>query len=159
VASCASSSAFDTASAAPTLELNRSGAIHREPAYAVHGDHHAPFHASRLDHRRRYRIRAATQRDNNRSMQQTLDRHGSQRAPDLKSSPMRARPFFVSGAQPCHRALRSRTIPIAAQSRISSRAFVQSGFNEVAWQALAEPSRERDLTEPSRFPNQIFSDS
>jgi hypothetical protein len=48
---------------------------------------------------------------------------------------------------------RSQTIPIAAPPCIFSRAFVQSGFNEVALEALAAPSRERDLTEPSRFNN------
>src|SRR6202022_1499234 len=47
----------------------------------------------------------------------------------------------------------------SALSRIASRAFVQSGFNEVASQAPAAPSRQRDLTEPSRFPNQDCSDS
>ena len=63
VASCASSSAFDTASAVPALEPNRSGATHREPAYAVHDDRHSSLRSHRLDHRRRCRIRAATQRD------------------------------------------------------------------------------------------------
>jgi hypothetical protein len=47
--------------------------------------------------------------------------------------------------------LRSRTIPIAAPPCPPSRAFVQSGFNEVASEPSAAPSRLRDLTEPSRL--------
>ncbi|UFW92173.1 hypothetical protein BjapCC829_48820 (plasmid) [Bradyrhizobium barranii] len=35
-------------------------------------------------------------------------------------------------AEPADRTLRSPTIPIAAKPRITARAFVQSGFNEVA---------------------------
>ena len=38
----------------------------------------------------------------------------------------------------------------------TSRGFVQSGFNEVALIVPAAPSRERDLTEPSRFPKEEF---
>src|SRR6476659_4104412 len=49
--------------------------------------------------------------------------------------------------------------PHSCKPRIASRAFVQSGFNELASLTPAAPSRERDLTEPSRFPNQIFNDS
>ena len=70
VASCASLSAFDTASAAPALEHHRSDATHREPSHAVHDDHHSSFRSQRLDHRGRCRIRAVTLRDNNRPMQQ-----------------------------------------------------------------------------------------
>src|SRR5664280_2440539 len=39
--------------------------------------------------------------------------------------------FFASGPRPNNRASRPRTISIAAQLRKPSRAFVQSGFNEV----------------------------
>jgi hypothetical protein len=70
VASCASLSAFDTASAAPALEHLRSDATHREPSHAAHDDHHSSFRSQRLDHRGRCRIRAVTLRDNNRPMQQ-----------------------------------------------------------------------------------------
>ena len=112
-ASCASSDGFRTASAAAALERHRSGATHREPGHAVHDDHHAPFHTSRLDHRRRYRIRAAARRDNHRSTQRILHRHRPQSASDLNSSPMRASHTSASGAEPADRALRSRTIPIA----------------------------------------------
>ena len=46
--------------------------------------------------------------------------------------PMRTSRVSASRAEPADRALRSQTIPIAARPRIASRAFVQSGFNEVA---------------------------
>jgi hypothetical protein len=72
---------------------------------------------------------------------------------------MRTSRVSASRAEPADRALRSRTIPIAAKPRIASRAFVQSGFNEVASQAPAAPSRERDLTEPSRFSSGVGCDS
>ena len=125
-ASCASLSAFDTASAAPALEHHRSDATHREPSHAVHDDHHSSFRSQRLDHRGRCRIRAVTLRDNNRPMQQKVYRDLRQSASDLNSFPMRTSRVSASRAEPADRALRSQTIPIA------SRAFVQSGFNEVA---------------------------
>ena len=159
VASCASLSAFDTASDAPALEHHRSDATHREPSHAVHDDHHSSSRSQRLDHRGRCRIRAVTLRDNNRPMQQKAYRDLRRSASDLNSSPMRTSRVSASGAEPADRALRSRTIPIAAKPRIASRAFVQSGFNEVASQAPAAPSRERDLTEPSRFPRGLIADS
>ena len=132
VASCASLSAFDTTSAAPALEHHRSDATHREPSHAVHDDHHSSFRSQRLDHRGRCRIRAVTLRDNNRPMQQKIYRDLRRSASDLNSSPMRTSRVSASRAEPADRALRSRTIPIAAKPRIASRAFVQSGFNEVA---------------------------
>jgi hypothetical protein len=159
VASCASLSAFDTASDAPALEHHRSDATHREPSHAVHDDHHSSFRSQRLDHRGRCRIRAVTLRDNNRPMQQKAYRDLRRSASDLNSSPMRTSRVSASRAEPADRALRSRTIPIAAKPRIASRAFVQSGFNEVASQAPAAPSRERDLTEPSRFSSGLGCDS
>jgi hypothetical protein len=159
VASCASLSAFDTASDAPALEHHRSDATHREPNHAVHDDHHSSFRSQRLDHRGRCRIRAVTLRDNNRPTQQKAYRDLRRSASDLNSFPMRTSRVSASRAEPADWALRSRTIPIAAKPRIASRAFVQSGFNEVASQAPAEPSRGRDLTEPSRFPNQLACDS
>src|ERR1700726_4840280 len=107
----------------------------------------------------RCRIRAVTLRDNNRPMQQKAYRDLRRSASDLNSSPMPTSRVSASRAEPADRALRSRTIPIAAKPRIASRAFVQSGFNEVASQAPAASSRQRDLTEPSRFPNQGGSDS
>lgn len=132
VASCASLSAFDTASAAPALEHHRSDATHREPSHAVHDDHHSSFRSQRLDHRGRCRIRAVTLRDNNRPMQQKVYRDLRRSASNLNSSPMRTSRVPASRAGPADRALRSQTIPIAAKPRIASRAFVQSGFNEVA---------------------------
>src|SRR5450830_1327305 len=45
---------------------------------------------------------------------------------------MRTYQFYTSGPRQNDRASRPRTIPIAAQLRKPSRAFVQSGFNEVA---------------------------
>jgi hypothetical protein len=159
VASCASLSAFDTASDAPAREHHRSDATHREPSHAVHDDHHSSFRSQRLDHRGRCRIRAVTLRDNNRPMQQNAYRDLQRSASDLNSSPMRTSRVSASRAEPADRAFRSRTIPIAAKPRIASRAFVQSGFNEVASQAPAAPSRERDLTEPSRFPFAADHDS
>ena len=132
VASCASLSAFDTASAAAVLKPLRSGAIHREPDHAVYDDHHAPFHTNRLNHRGRCRIRAVTLRDNNPPMQKKTYRDLRRSASDLNSSPMRTSRVSASRAELADRALRSRTIPIAAKPRIASRAFVQSGFNEVA---------------------------
>jgi hypothetical protein len=161
VASCASLSAFDTAAAAPALEHHRSDATHRELAHALHDDHHSSFRSQRLDHRGRCRIRAATPRDNNRPMQHKSYRDLRRSASDLNSSPMRTSRVSASRAEPADRTLRSPTIPIAAKPRIASRAFVQSGFNEVASQAPAAPSRERDLTEPSRFtnPRRVYSES
>ena len=132
VASCASLRAFDTASAAPALEHHRSDATHREPSHAVHDDHHSSFRSQRLDHCGRCRIRAVTLRDNNRPIQQKAYRDLRRSASDLNSSPMRTSRVSASRAEPADRALRSRTIPIAAKPRIASRAFVQSGFNEVA---------------------------
>jgi len=41
VASCASSSAFDTASSCSGAPTNRTGATHREPIYTVHEDRHS----------------------------------------------------------------------------------------------------------------------
>src|SRR5450759_840179 len=46
-------------------------------------------------------------------------------------APTRTHPFFAFGPRPADRASRPRTIPIAAQLRKASRAFVQSGFYEV----------------------------
>ena len=132
VASCASLSAFDTASDAPAREHHRSDATHREPSHAVHDDHHSSFRSQRLDHRGRCRIRAVTLRDNNRPMQQNAYRDLQRSASDLNSSAMRTSRVSASRAEPADRAFRSRTIPIAAKPRIASRAFVQSGFNEVA---------------------------
>jgi DNA-binding NarL/FixJ family response regulator len=117
----------------------------------VHDDHHSSVRSQRLDYRGRCRIRAVTLRDNNHPMQQKAGRDLRRSASDLNSSPMRTSRVSASRAEPADRALLSRTIPIAAKPRIASRAFVQSGFNEVASQAPAAPSRERDLTEPSRF--------
>jgi len=132
VAPCASSSAFDTASAAPTLEHHRSDVTHREPAHALHDDHHSPFRFHRLDHRGRCRIRAATQRNDNHSVQPIIDRDRLQNALCLKLPPMCKQYVSASGTQSADSNLRSRTIPIAAPPCIPSRAFVQSGFNEVA---------------------------
>src|SRR4051794_34702650 len=47
----------------------------------------------------------------------------------------------------------------SCKPRIAYRASGQSGLNELASLTPAAPSRERDLTDPSRFPNQIFNDS
>jgi hypothetical protein len=65
--------------------------------------------------------------------------------------PRRKQHAPASDTQSADSYLRSRTIPIAAPPCPPSRAFVQSGFNEVASQAPVVPSRLRDLTEPSRF--------
>lgn len=94
-ASCASSSAFDTAAAAPALEPHRSDATRREPVRALHDDHHS----QRLDHRRRGRSRAATPRDDNYSMQRTIDRDCLQNAPCLKLPPMRSQHVSASDTQ------------------------------------------------------------
>ncbi len=51
---------------------------------------------------------------------------------------------------------RTATIPIA---RPPSRGFVQSGFNEVALLDVPNTQLSRDLTEASRFPNQVEFDS
>jgi len=61
-----------------------SDATHRQPAHALHDDHHS----KRLDHRRRCRSRAATPRDDNHSMQRAIDRDRLQNAPGLKLPPM-----------------------------------------------------------------------
>lgn len=94
-ASCASSSAFDTAAAAPALESHRSDATRREPVRALNDDHHS----QRLDHRRRGRSRAATPRDDNHSMQRTIDRYRLQNAPGLKLPPMRSQHVSASDTQ------------------------------------------------------------
>lgn len=94
-ASYASSSAFDTAEAAPALEPHRSDATRREPVRALHDDHHS----QRLDHRRRGRSRAATPRDDNHSMQRTIDRDRLQNAPGLKLPPMRSQHVSASDTQ------------------------------------------------------------
>ena len=154
-ASCASSSACDTAAAAPVLEPHRSDATHREPARALYDDHHS----QRLDHRRRSRSRAATPRDGNHSTQRVIDRDRLQNAAGLKLPPRRKQHVPASDTKSADSYLRSRTIPIAAPPCPPSRAFVQSGFNEVASEPSAAPSRLRDLTEPSRFPNRVFNDS
>src|SRR6476659_6519021 len=49
--------------------------------------------------------------------------------------------------------------PHSCKPRIASRAFVQSGFNELASLTPAAPSRERDLPEPSRFRFSAVCDS
>jgi hypothetical protein len=138
-ASCASLTAFDTASAAPALAHHRSDATHREPGHAVHDDHHSSSRSRRLYRRGRCRSRAVTLRDNTPPMQQKAYRDLRRSASDLNSSPMRTSRVSASRAEPADRTLRPRTIPIAARPRIASRAFVQSGFNEVASQAPAAP--------------------
>src|SRR4029078_4063818 len=77
----------------------------------------------------------------------------------LKLPPRRKQHVPASDTKSADSYLRSRTIPIAAPPCPPSRAFVQSGFNEGASEPSAAPSRLRDLTEPSRFPNRSVSDS
>jgi hypothetical protein len=77
-------------------------------------------------------------------MQRTIDRDRLQNAPGLKLPPMRSQHVSASDTQSADTYLRSRTIPIASPPCPSSRAFVQSGFNEVALNA--KPRRHRRAT-------------
>jgi Putative transposase/Transposase zinc-binding domain len=71
-----------------------------EPAHALHDDYHSSFRFHRLDHRGRCQVRAATQRDNNHSMQRAIDRDRLQNAPTLKLPPMRKQNVAASRSLP-----------------------------------------------------------
>jgi hypothetical protein len=86
-------------------------------------------------------------------MQRTIDRDRLQNAPGLKLPPMRSQHVSASDTQSADSYLRSRTIPIASPPCPPSRAFVQSGFNEVA--LSAKPRRHRRATSQNPPDSQI----
>ena len=72
-------------------------------------------------------------------MQRAIDRDRGSNALCLKLPPLRIQNVAASAPQSADSNPRSQTIPIAPPPCIFSRAFVQSGFNEVAQLRLPRP--------------------